>query len=82
MDCNTTHDQEDEFIHELQDAVPFILRKISGCFTQIDQLNALIQESQGDEIMRQKIDEATANVEACETLALNLESKINDWNAV
>jgi hypothetical protein len=32
--------------------------------------------------MRQKIDEATANVENCETLALNLESKINDWNAV
>ena len=36
MDCNTTHDQEDEFIHELQDAVPVILRKISGCFAQID----------------------------------------------
>ena len=45
MDCNTTHDQEDEFIHELQDAVPVILRKISGCFAQIEQLNALIQES-------------------------------------
>ena len=42
MDCNTTHDQEDEFIHELQDAVPVILRKISGCFAQIEQLNALI----------------------------------------
>ena len=82
MDCNTTHDNEDEFIHELQEQVPTILRKISGCFTQIDQMNILIQESQASEIFQDRISEATKNVEACELMAQRLEAQINDWNAV
>lgn len=32
--------------------------------------------------MQRVIDEASKEVKACESLALDLEAKINDWNAV
>jgi hypothetical protein len=68
MDCNTTHDNEDNAIILMQDQVPEVLKRIGLCFIQLDQINILLQDGPGSDEAQQMMDEVAKSVEECEDM--------------
>ena len=88
MDGNTTHNEEDDLIDELKTEMPDIFKDIEGVFIRIDNLDVLLQEViQTRSIeklsqLKKDGDKASVKVEEIENLAIKLENRIIEWNAL
>ena len=69
MDGNTTNNEEDEFIDALKDEMPEVFKNIDFNFTELDEIDALLQDViQNKEIekmqtLKKLVDEATNKIE-------------------